>query len=98
MRRVGSHRVKMLFDIYHVQVMNGDVIRQIEECKDVIGHVQTAGCPGRGELDDTQEIDYPAVMRALSSVGYHDFVAHEFLPTWDDPILSLRHAAMVCDV
>ena len=97
-KRVGSPNLKLLFDVYHVSIMNGDIIRRLRQHADSIGHVHTAGNPGRGELDDTQEIDYPAVMRALSSVGYHDFVAHEFLPTWDDPILSLRHAAMVCDV
>jgi len=97
-KRVGSPNLKLLFDVYHVSIMNGDIIRRLRQHADVIGHIHTAGNPGRGELDDTQEIDYPAVMRALSSVGYHDFVAHEFLPTWDDPILALRHAAMVCDV
>ena len=97
-KRVGSPNLKLLFDVYHVSIMNGDIIRRLRQHADSIGHIHTAGNPGRGELDDTQEIDYPAVMRALSSVGYHDFVAHEFLPTWDDPILALRHAAMVCDV
>jgi len=96
--QVGSPNFKLLFDIYHVAIMNGDVIRRLRQHKDVIGHVHTAGNPGRGELDDTQEINYPAVMRALSAIGYHDFVAHEFIPTWDDPVLALRHAAMVCDV
>ena len=97
-KRVGSPNLKLLFDVYHVSIMNGDIIRRLRQHADSIGHIHTAGNPGRGELDDTQEIDYPAVMRALSSVGYHDFVAHEFLPTWADPILALRHAAMVCDV
>lgn len=97
-KKVGSPNLKLLFDVYHVSIMNGDIIRRLRQHADSIGHVHTAGNPGRGELDDTQEIDYPAVMRALSTIGYHDFVAHEFLPTWDDPILALRHAAMVCDV
>ena len=97
-KKVGSPNLKLLFDVYHVSIMNGDIIRRLRQHADAIGHVHTAGNPGRGELDDTQEIDYPAVMRALSTIGYHDFVAHEFLPTWDDPILALRHAAMVCDV
>ena len=96
--QVGSPNFKLLFDVYHVAIMNGDVIRRLRQHKDVIGHVHTAGNPGRGELDDTQEINYPAVMRALTEIGYHDFVAHEFIPTWDDPVLALRHAAMVCDV
>ena len=97
-RRVGSPSLKLLFDVYHVSIMNGDIIRRIRTHADAIGHVHTAGNPGRGELDDTQEIDYPAVMRALSAAGYRDFVAHEFIPTWDDSVLALRHAAMVCDV
>jgi len=96
--RVGSPHLKLLFDIYHVSIMNGDVIRRLRQHRDVIGHLHTAGNPGRGELDETQEINYPAVMRAVTEIGYHDFVAHEFIPTWDDPILALRHAAMVCDV
>ena len=62
--------MKLLFDIYHVQIMHGDLIRRIEQTKDVIGHVHTAGVPGRGELDDNQEINYPAVMRKLLDVGY----------------------------
>lgn len=96
--RVGSPNFRLLFDIYHVAIMNGDVIRRIQRHRDVIGHLHTAGNPGRGELDDTQEINYPAVMQAVVEIGYHDFVAHEFIPTWDDPVLALRHAAMVCDV
>ena len=97
-RRVGSPNFKLLFDVYHVSIMNGDVIRRIDALRDLIGHVHTAGTPGRGELDDTQETNYPAVMRAVAAAGYDDFVAHEFIPTWDDPVLALRHAAMVCDV
>ena len=97
-RRVGSPNFKLLFDVYHVSIMNGDVIRRIDALRDLIGHVHTAGTPGRGELDDSQETNYPAVMRALAAAGYDDFVAHEFIPTWDDPVLALRHAAMVCDV
>jgi hydroxypyruvate isomerase len=97
-RKVDSPRMKLLFDVYHVQIMNGDVIRRIRQHKDVIGHYHTAGNPGRGELDDTQEINYPAVMRAILETGYKGFVAQEFIPTWDDPVLALRHAAKVCDV
>lgn len=97
-RRVDSPRMKLLFDVYHVQIMNGDVIRRIRQYKDVIGHYHTAGNPGRGELDDTQEINYPAVMRTILETGYQGFVAQEFIPTWDDPVLALRHSAKVCDV
>jgi hydroxypyruvate isomerase len=87
-KQMGSPNFKLLFDIYHVSIMNGDVIRRLH----------TAGNPGRCELDEHQEIHYPAVMQAVLEIGYHDFVAHEFIPTWEDPILALRHAAMVCDV
>lgn len=96
-RRVGSDRMKVLFDIYHVQVMNGDVMRRIDECKDVIGHIHTAGNPGRGELDDTQEINYPPIMRKLLDIGYKGFVGQEFIPT-RDPLAGLRQAVSLCDV
>ena len=97
-RKVGSPNMKLLFDVYHVQIMNGDVIRRIGQYKNVIGHYHTAGNPGRAELDDTQEINYPAVMRAIVETGYKGFVAQEFIPTWKDKAAALRHAAMVCDV
>jgi hydroxypyruvate isomerase len=96
--RVGSPRMKLLFDIYHVQIMNGDVIRRLRKYKDVIAHYHTAGVPGRGELDENQEINYPAVMRALLETGYKGYVAQEFIPTWLDRAAALRHAARVCDV
>jgi hydroxypyruvate isomerase len=97
-KRVGSPRFKLLFDIYHVQIMNGDVIRRIRSYHDYIGHYHTAGVPGRGELDETQEIYYPAVMRAILETGYTGYVAQEFIPTWSDRAQALRHAASVCDV
>ncbi len=97
LQRVGSDRVKMLFDIYHVQIMNGDVIRRIEECKDIIGHIHTAGNPGRGELDNTQEINYPPIMRKLLEVGYTGYVGQEFIPT-RDPLTGLSEAVTLCDV
>jgi hydroxypyruvate isomerase len=96
-RRVGSPRVKMLFDLYHVQAMNGDLIRRIEQCKDVIGHVHTAGNPGRGELDENQEINFPACLRKLVEIGYKGWVGHEFIPT-RDPFAGLKQAVEVCDV
>ena len=97
-KRMDSDRFKLLFDVYHVQVMNGDVIRRIRNYHPYIGHYHTAGNPGRCELDQNQEINYPAVMRAILETGYDLFVAQEFIPTWDDPVQSLRHSAMVCDV
>jgi len=97
-RKVGSPNLRLLFDIYHVSIMNGDVIRRIRQYKEYIGHYHTAGNPGRGELDDKQEINYPAVMSAILETGYEGFVAQEFIPTWKDPIAALRHGAQVCDV
>jgi hydroxypyruvate isomerase len=97
LRKVGSPRVKLLFDIYHVQIMHGDLVRRIEENKDVIAHVHTAGNPGRGELDDTQEIQYAPVMRKLLDIGYTGYVGQEFIPT-RDPREGLRQAVRLCDV
>ena len=96
-RRVGSPRVKLLFDIYHVQIMDGDVIRRIGECADYIGHIHTAGNPGRGELDNNQEINYPPIMQALLDNGYDGFVGQEFIPT-RDPVMGLTEAVELCDV
>lgn len=96
-RKVGSPWVKVLFDIYHVQIMNGDVIRRLELHKDVIGHVHTAGNPGRAELDDKQEINFPPIMRKLIEIGYDGYVGHEFIPT-RDPLEGLRQAVQLCDV
>jgi sugar phosphate isomerase/epimerase len=96
-RTVGSPNCKLLFDIYHVQVMNGDVMRRIREMAPIIGHVHTAGNPGRAELDDRQEIAYAPLMRALLEAGYKGFVGHEFIPT-RDPLEGLRQAVALCDV
>jgi hydroxypyruvate isomerase len=95
-RRVGSPRMKLLFDCYHVQIMNGDLIRRIGQLHDVIGHVHTAGNPGRGELDEHQEIQYMPVMRKLLDVRYTGYVGQEFIPT-RDPLAGLRQAVKACD-
>jgi hydroxypyruvate isomerase len=97
-KQIGSPNFKLLFDIYHVQIMNGDVIRRIKANHELIGHIHTAGNPGRCELDENQEINYPPIMKAILETGYEGYVAQEFIPTWSDPILALRHAAAVCDV
>lgn len=94
---VNSPRMKLLFDIYHVQIMEGDVIRRIRKYHQYIGHVHTAGNPGRGELDDAQEINYPPIMRALLETGYEGFVGQEFIPT-RDPLEGLTQAVRLCDV
>ncbi len=96
-RRVGSPNLKLLFDVYHVQIMDGDLIRRIREHKDFIGHVHTAGNPGRGELDDKQEIAYKPVMEALLEIGYKGYVGQEFIPT-RDPLAGLQQAVALCDV
>jgi hydroxypyruvate isomerase len=96
--RVGSDRLKILFDIYHVQIMQGDVIVRLKKYKDYIAHYHTAGNPGRNEIDDTQEIHYPGIMRAIAETGYKGFVGQEFIPTWKDPVASLRHGVRMCDV
>jgi len=96
-KRVGSPRLKLLFDIYHVQIMDGDLIRRVREIKDYIGHVHTAGNPGRCELDSKQEINYPPIMQALVDVGYTGYVGHEFIPT-RDALQGLREAVTLCDV
>jgi len=96
-KRVGSDRVKILYDIYHAQIMEGDIIRTIRDYKDYMGHYHTGGNPGRNEIDDTQELNYPAIMKAIADTGFQGYVAHEFLPK-RDPLESLTYAARICDV
>ena len=96
-RQVGSPSAKLLFDIYHVAIMNGDVIRRIQQYGPWIGHIHTAGVPGRAELNDRQEINYPAVMQALLDAGYQGYVGQEFIPT-AEPMEGLAQAVAWCDV
>jgi hydroxypyruvate isomerase len=96
-KQVGSERLKVLFDIYHVQIMNGDVITRIRQHLPYIGHVHTAGNPGRAEIDDSQEINYAPIMRALADGGYKGFVGQEFIPV-RDAIPSLAQAVQICDI
>jgi hydroxypyruvate isomerase len=96
-KRVGSPRLKILFDIYHVQIMQGDIIARIKQFHEYIGHYHTAGVPGRHEMDENQELNYPAIMRAIAETGFQGFVGHEFIPT-SDPIGKLREAVKQCDV
>jgi len=94
---VGSPNVKLLFDIYHVAIMNGDVTRRLSQYRDWIGHIHTAGVPGRAELDENQELYYPALMRTLLEIGYQGYVGHEFIPT-RDPDAGLAQAVAACTV
>ena len=96
-KAVGSPRVKLLYDIYHMQIMEGDVIRTIRANKDYIAHFHTGGVPGRHELDGTQELNWAAVATAIADLDYQGFFAHEFNPT-RDPLTSLREAIVLCDV
>ncbi len=94
---VGSPRVKLLYDIYHMQIMEGDVIRTIREYHPYFRHYHTAGNPGRNDMDEGQELYYPAIMRAILATGYDGFVGHEFIPK-GDPIAALRQAYELCNV
>ncbi len=96
-RGIGSPRVKLLYDIYHMQIMEGDVIRTIREHSADIGHYHTGGVPGRHELDDTQELNYRGIASAIADTGFTGFIAHEFVPT-RDPLASLRAAMDICAV
>jgi hydroxypyruvate isomerase len=94
---VASPRVKLLYDIYHMQIMEGDVVRTIRDNIQWIGHFHTGGVPGRHEINDTQELNYRAVARAIADLGFQGYVAHEFVPT-GDPLTALAEAVRICDV
>jgi hydroxypyruvate isomerase len=94
-RRVNSPAVKLLYDIYHMEVMGDDVIPTIQTNHPYFAHYHTAGCPGRGQPDQTQQIDYPAVYRAIAQTGYNGYIAHEFIPN-GDPLEALRRAFNAC--
>ncbi|WP_235296564.1 hydroxypyruvate isomerase family protein [Portibacter marinus] len=96
--KIGSDRFKLLYDIYHMQIMEGDVIRTIKDNHQYIAHYHTGGNPGRNEIDETQELFYPAIMRAIVETGYDGWVAQEFIPTWDDKMKALNHGVRTCDV
>jgi hydroxypyruvate isomerase len=96
-RQIGSERMKVLFDIYHVQIMHGDVITRLKKCAPYIGHYHTAGVPGRAEIDDTQEINYAPIMKAIVETGYKGYVGQEFIPV-RDKVASLNQSVKICDV
>lgn len=96
--QVGSERFKLLYDIYHMQIMEGDVIATIKKFHPYISHYHTGGVPGRNEIDDTQELNYPAIIRAILETGYKGYVGQEFIPKREDKIASLKQGVEVCDV
>lgn len=97
-KRLGSENFKLLYDIYHMQIDEGDVIRTIRNSHQYIGHYHTAGVPGRHEIDESQELYYPAIMRAIAETGFKDYVAQEFIPAAGDKLGSLAAAIDICDV
>ena len=97
LKAVGSPYVKVLFDIYHVQIMHGDVITRIKQHKEWIGHYHTAGVPGRNEIDATQELNYAPIMRTIAETGYRGYIGQEFVPL-RDKVTSLAEAVAICDV
>jgi hydroxypyruvate isomerase len=96
-KRVNSPNVKLLYDIYHMQIMEGDVIRTIRDNFQYIGHYHTGGVPGRNEIDGTQELNYEAIAKAIVDLGYKGYFAHEFIPK-REPLKSLGEAVTICDV
>jgi len=96
--KLGSPNFKLLYDIYHMQIMEGDIISTITKYKDHIAHFHTGGVPGRNEIDETQEINYKAVMDAIKENGFKGYVAQEFIPTWKDPFKALSKAIDICSV
>lgn len=97
-KKVGSDNFKLLYDIYHMQIMEGDVIRTIRDNHEYIAHYHTGGVPGRNEIDETQELYYPAVVEAILETGYEGFIGQEFIPTWEDELEALEQGVQICDV
>jgi hydroxypyruvate isomerase len=96
--KLGSPNFKLLYDIYHMQIMEGDVIATIRKHQKYIGHYHTGGVPGRNEIDETQELNYPTIMRAIVETGYKGFVGQEFIPKRPDKLASLKQGVLICDV
>jgi len=97
-KRLGSENFKLLFDIYHMQIDEGDIIKNINDFHPYIAHYHTGGVPGRNEIDDTQELYYPAIMRAIVKTGFKGYVAQEFIPKQKDKLASLKKAIEICDI
>lgn len=96
--KIGSDRFKLLYDIYHMQIMEGDIMATIKKISKYISHYHTGGVPGRAEIDETQELNYPAIMRAIIDTGFKGFVGQEFIPKREDKIASLKQGVMICDI
>lgn len=97
-KMVGSERFKLLYDIYHMQIMEGDVIATIKQYHPYISHYHTGGVPGRGEIDDSQELYYPAIVKAILDTGYKGHIAQEFVPKRPDVLASLKQSVQICDI
>ncbi len=96
--KIGSPNFKLLYDIYHMQIMEGDIIATIKKYSDYIAHYHTGGVPGRNEINDTQELNYPAIMQAIHATGFKGYVAQEFIPTYDDKLKALKEGITICDI
>ena len=97
-KRLGSDNFKLLYDIYHMQIQEGDIIKTIQTYHPYFGHYHTAGVPGRHEIDETQELYYPAIIKAIKETGFTGYIAQEFVVTWEDKIAALKDALLRCDV
>ncbi len=96
--KIGSSNFKLLYDIYHMQIMEGDIIATIRKYHNYINHYHTGGVPGRNEINDNQELNYPAIMKAIVKTGFKGYVAQEFIPTYDDTLRALKEGITICDV
>ena len=97
-KRLDQPNFKLLYDIYHMQIMEGDVIRTIRENHQFLNHYHTGGVPGRNEINHSQELNYPAIMEAIHVTGFDGFVAQEFIPTYNDKLAALREGIQICDI
>ena len=97
-KRLGKPNFKLLYDIYHMQIMEGDVIRTIRENQEYINHYHTGGVPGRHEINDSQELNYPAIIKAIQETGFDGYIAQEFIPTYEDKLAALEEAIKICNI
>jgi hydroxypyruvate isomerase len=95
---IGSEKFQLLYDIYHMQIMEGDVIDTIKKYSDYIGHYHTGGVPGRHEINDSQELNYPAIVKAIHETGFTGYIAQEFIPTYEDKLKALEEGLRICEV